>query len=172
MRIATSYPTLVQKYLEEHDIKAPLVSLDGAVEIAIQLGVAEVIADVVESGRSLRNNGLVTFGEPICVSEAVLIEQCDLAVDKKREQFIARIQGVVVAQKFVMFDYDCPQDLLEQAVRITPGLESATVSALADPSWAAVRALVPREQANMIMDQLVELGAKAILVSDIRTCRI
>ncbi|WP_278264521.1 ATP phosphoribosyltransferase [Nocardia sp. AG03] len=171
-RIATSYPNLVRADLARFGIEAEVIRLDGAVEISIQLGVADAIADVVGSGRTLRQHNLVAFGESLCDSEGVLIERTGSAQDDRaRNQLIARIQGVVFAQQYLMLDYDCPKSLLDEAVAITPGLESPTISPLADPEWIAVRALVPRKQGNELMDRLADLGAKAILATDIRSCR-
>ncbi|MET7771100.1 ATP phosphoribosyltransferase [Nocardia sp. NPDC005366] len=171
-RIATSYPNLVLTDLQRRGIEAEVIRLDGAVEISIQLGVADAIADVVGSGRTLRQHNLIAFGDVLCDSEGVLIERTGSdRRDRPRNQLIARIQGVVFAQQYLMLDYDCPRNLLDEAVRITPGLESPTVSPLADDSWVAVRALVPRKQGNEVMDRLADLGAKAILATDIRSCR-
>ncbi|MGQ4598474.1 ATP phosphoribosyltransferase [Nocardia sp. R6R-6] len=171
-RIATSYPNLVRSDLRRRGIEAEVIRLDGAVEISIQLGVADAIADVVGSGRTLRQHNLVAFGESLCDSEGVLVEREDAdRDDRARNQLVARIQGVVFAQQYVMLDYDCPKDLLDAAFVITPGLESPTVAPLADTGWVAVRALVPRKQSNELMDKLADLGAKAILATDIRSCR-
>ncbi|WP_326835890.1 ATP phosphoribosyltransferase [Amycolatopsis rhabdoformis] len=171
-RLATSYPRLVREDLARHGVEAEVIRLDGAVEISIQLGVADAIADVVESGRSLRQHNLVAFGDPICVSEAVLLQRADSEASKAKSQLAARLRGVVFAQQYMMLDYDCPRELLEQAIAITPGLESPTVAPLADDGWVAVRAMVPRKEVNLIMDELAEAGAKAILASDIRSCRL
>ncbi|CAJ1502768.1 ATP phosphoribosyltransferase [[Mycobacterium] holstebronense] len=175
-RIATAYPNLVRKDLAGKGIEATVIRLDGAVEISIQLGVADAIADVVGSGRTLRQHGLAAFGESLCDSEAVLIEGAhangrSAETAAARDQLAARVQGVVFGQQYLMLDYDCPRGVLEQAVAITPGLESPTIAPLADPDWAAVRALVPRREVNAIMDELAAIGAKAILASDIRFCR-
>lgn len=170
-RIATAFPHLVRKDLAERGVTAEVIRLDGAVEISIQLGVADLIADIVESGRTLRQHGLAAFGEPIVDSEAVIIERTGAASDKRRDQLVARVQGVVYGRRYVMLDYDCPKSLLDAAVAVTPGLESPTVAPMTDPNWVAVRALVPRKQANSLMDQLADLGAKAILMTDIRSCR-
>ncbi|MFD4355270.1 ATP phosphoribosyltransferase [Nocardia sp. NPDC058519] len=171
-RIATSYPNLVRADLARFGIEAEVIRLDGAVEISIQLGVADAIADVVGSGRTLRQHNLIAFGESLCDSEGVLIERTGSdRDDRARNQLINRIQGVVFAQQYLMLDYDCPKSLFDQAVAITPGLESPTVSPLTDPDWVAVRALVPRKQGNELMDRLADLGAKAILATDIRSCR-
>ncbi len=172
-RIATSFPNLVRKDLAQRGIDATVIRLDGAVEISVQLGVADVIADVVGSGRTLGLHDLVAFGEPLCDSEAVLIERAEPGVENAaaRDQLTARVQGVVFGQQYLMLDYDCPRTVLERATAVTPGLESPTIAPLADPSWVAVRALVPRRDVNAIMDELAAIGAKAILASDIRFCR-
>ena len=177
MRIATAYPNLVRKDLAARDIEATVIRLDGAVEISVQLGVADAIADVVGSGRTLSLHDLVAFGEPICDSEAVLIERTDQdggdhsGAKAARDQLVARVQGVVFGQQYLMLDYDCPRSALDKATSITPGLESPTIAPLADPDWVAIRALVPRRGVNEIMDELAAIGAKAILASDIRFCR-
>ncbi len=174
-RIATAYPNLVRKDLADRGIEATVIRLDGAVEISVQLGVADAIADVVGSGRTLNLHDLVAFGDPLCDSEAVLIERANHdggdAAKAARDQLVARIQGVVFGQQYLMLDYDCPRSVLDQATSITPGLESPTIAPLADPDWVAIRALVPRRGVNEIMDELAAIGAKAILASDIRFCR-
>jgi ATP phosphoribosyltransferase len=171
-RIATSFHRLVDADLARHGLRAKVIRLDGAVEISVQLGVADVVADVVDSGRTLRQHGLAPFGEPICSSVAVLIERDGAAESAPKAQLAARLQGVVFAQNYLMLDYDCPKSLLDKAVVITPGLESPTVAPMADPAWVAVRAMVPRKEANQIMDELVAIGAKAVLASDLRSCRL
>jgi len=176
MRIATAYPNLVRKDLAAKGIEATVIRLDGAVEISVQLGVADAIADVVGSGRTLRMHNLAAFGEPLCDSEAVLIERdgpAESADDNRaaRDQLAGRVQGVVFGQQYLMLDYDCPRELVQRATAITPGLESPTIAPLADPDWVAVRALVPRRDVNAIMDELAGIGAKAILASDVRFCR-
>jgi ATP phosphoribosyltransferase len=175
-RIATAYPNIVRDDMAARGIEATVIRLDGAVEISVQLGVADAIADVVGSGRTLNLHNLVAFGEPLCDSEAVLIEQVnphagDGPDGAARDQLVARVQGVVFGQQYLMLDYDCPRTFLDSATSITPGLESPTIAPLADPEWVAVRALVPRRDVNAIMDELAAIGAKAILASDIRFCR-
>jgi ATP phosphoribosyltransferase len=172
-RIATAYPNLVRKDLADKGIDATVIRLDGAVEISVQLGLADAVADVVGSGRTLRSHNLVAFGAPLCDSEAVLIERetPEHTTAAARDQLAARVQGVVLGQQYLMLDYDCPRAVLDRAAAITPGLESPTIAPLADPDWVAVRALVPRKDVNTIMDELAGIGAKAILASDIRICR-
>ncbi|MFE7775975.1 ATP phosphoribosyltransferase [Streptomyces sp. NPDC057445] len=176
LTIATSYEGIVAKHLADNGIDASVVHLDGAVETAIELGVAQIIADVVETGTSLRNAGLGIIGEPILTSEAVVIRRAggnaDEIADAKVQQFLRRLQGVLVARAYVMMDYDCRVEHLEKAVALTPGLESPTVSPLHNEGWVAVRAMVPAKQAQRIMDDLYELGARAILTTAIHACRL
>jgi ATP phosphoribosyltransferase len=144
--------------------------LDGAVESAVKLGVADAVADVVSTGATLKAQGLEVFGPVILESEAVLIARD--ATIAGIETLRRRLRGVWVAKQYVLMDYDLPLSLLEQASAITPGLESPTVSPLRDPEWVAVRAMVSRGDVNSVMDQLYALGARAILVSAIHAARI
>lgn len=172
-RVATSYPVLVTAYLREHGVTpAGVVRLDGAVETAIRLGVADVIADVVETGTTLRAAGLEIFGDPILRSEAVLVRRSDVDAPAGLDVLTRRLQGVLTAQQYVLMDYDVPSNLVEQAVAITPGLESPTVSPLHNGDWSAVRAMVRREETNRVMDSLYDVGARAILVTSIHACRL
>lgn len=172
-RIASAYPHLVTDYLAERGISASVIRLDGAVEISIQLGLADAIADVVGSGRTLQQHALAPFGEVICASEAVVVARAEVdALPADAVQVIERLKGVVFAQQYLMLDYNCPRARLADAIAVTPGLDSPTVSALADEDWVAVRAMVKRREANPVMDALAALGARAILASDIRSCRL
>jgi ATP phosphoribosyltransferase len=170
VRVATSYDGLVSAFLEREGVEATVVRLDGAVESAVRLGVADAVADVVETGRTLEMQGLEIFGPVILESSAVLIAaQPDVpGVDTLRR----RLQGVMVAHQYVLMDYDLPASLVDAASKITPGLESPTVSPLRDSDWVAVRVMVPRVETNHLMDELYALGARAILVSSIHAARI
>ncbi|MEV0114353.1 ATP phosphoribosyltransferase [Streptomyces sp. NPDC050844] len=171
--VATSYEGIVAKHLADNGVAASVVHLDGAVETAIELGVAQVIADVVETGTSLRNAGLEVFGEPIMKSEAVVIRRTGADTDDpKVQQFLRRLQGVLVARSYVMMDYDCRAEHLERAVALTPGLESPTISPLHNEGWVAVRSMVPAKEAQRVMDDLYDLGARAILTTAIHACRL
>jgi ATP phosphoribosyltransferase len=172
LRIATAYPGLVGRHLAGLGVQAEVIRLDGAVETSVQLGVADVVADVVETGGTLRQAGLETFGAPILESEAVLVRRSGLALTAPVEQLERRLQGVVVARTYVMMDYDCPAEIVERACGLTPGIESPTVSPLHREGWVAVRALVPRTDTNRVMDELHDLGARGILVTDIHACRL
>jgi ATP phosphoribosyltransferase len=169
-RVATSYDGLVGDFLSKRGIQSALVRLDGAVESAVRLGVADAIADVVETGSTLRKQGLEIFGPAILDSEAVLISAGTDAVGQ--DTLLRRLEGVKVARRFVLMDYDLPLRLLEDAVALTPGIESPTVSPLRDPEWVAVRAMVDRDSTNLVMDRLYALGARAILVTSIHAARI
>lgn len=171
-RVATSYSGLVRDHLSEKGIDATVVHLDGAVETSITLGVADAIADVVETGTTLRQQGLEVFGDPIIVSEAVLIARPEMVEAPEFEVFRRRMQGIVTARTYVMMDYDIRADLVDAASCITPGLESPTVSPLRDEGHVAVRVMVRRKGVNRIMDELYQLGARAILVTDITVCRV
>ena len=170
-RIATSYPGIVRAFLEERGIDATVTRLDGAVETSIQLGVADVVADVVETGGTLRQAGLETFGEPLMESEAVLITRSG-AVPEGFEVFKRRVDGVLVARSYVMMDYDIEAERVDAAVALTPGIEGPTISPLHREGWVAVRAMVRRDGAQRLMDDLWELGAKGIILTDIHACRL
>ena len=171
-RIATSYAGVVRSYLEEHGIDATVTRLDGAVETSIQLGVADVIADVVETGSTMRQAGLAVFGEVILASEAVLVTRAGADRLGGVEVFRRRIEGVMVARTYVMMDYDIPTTAVSAAVELTPGIESPTVAPLHRDGWSAVRVMVPRNGSQRLMDELYDLGARGILVTDIHACRL
>lgn len=171
-RVATSYDVLVRNFLAEQGINAQTVHLDGAVESSVQLGVADLIADVVETGSTLRAAGLETFGEPILASEAVLITTEQYRDEPGLATLVRRLEGVLRARSYVLVDYDIPMNRLHLASEITPGIESPTVSPLQNPDWVAVRAMVPRKDANRVMDELYAIGARAILVSSLVACRL
>ena len=177
-KIATSYPRLVRAHLARSRVRADIIKLDGAVEISVQLGLADAIADVVSSGRTLRQHGLVAFGDPIAESQATLIEReprpdREESVETKTEKvvFTERLRGVVYARQYLMVDYDCPAHALERAKKVAPGMQAPTVSRLTEDGWFGVRTMVRKAYANKIMDDLATIGARAILTSEIRSCR-
>ncbi|WP_159619172.1 ATP phosphoribosyltransferase [Arthrobacter zhaoguopingii] len=171
-RLATSYDGLLRDYLTERGVDATVVRLDGAVESSVRLGVADAIADVVETGSTLKAAGMEIFGEPILRSEAVLIGRAEGEAPAGLDVLLRRLQGVLVARQYVMMDYDIRKELVDEAAALTPGLESPTISPLRDSDWVAVRSMIKRNQTNQVMDELYELGARAILVSTIHACRI
>lgn len=171
-RIATSYPQLLAGWLGQHGVEASIVKLDGAVENAVRLGVADAIADVVDTGTTIRLAGLHIIDEPLLHSQAVLVTSPRPADTDAVATFVRRLQGVIVARTYVVVDYDIPTALVDEACAITPGLESPTVSALRDPEWSAIRAMVPRRAVHGVMDELFVLGGRGILVTDIHACRL
>ncbi|MDY0131341.1 MAG: ATP phosphoribosyltransferase [Desulforegulaceae bacterium] len=172
-RIATSYPEIVRSDFNKRGLKADIVKLDGAVEISIELGVADAIADVVETGRTLKDAGLETLGDPVLNSEAVLISRNLKTLENKEAYiFTERIKGILTAREYVIIEYDVEEKLLEKAAAITPGIESPTVSPLSKKGWIAIKSMVRKKEVNFMMDKLVELGARGVIVIDIRTCRI
>jgi len=171
-RIATSYAGLLDAYLEREGIEADVIKLDGAVENAVALGVADAVADVVATGTTLRKAGLELVGDPILLSEALVIRRTGAPQVPAVETFVRRLHGVMVARSYVLVDYDILTEKLEEACAMTPGIESPTVSSLHDPRWSAVRAMVPAADVHRVMDELYELGARGILVTDIHACRL
>lgn len=171
-RIATSYPTILNNWLTQQNLSAEVVTLDGAVENAVRLGVADAVADVVATGTTLKQAGLEVIGEPIFKSQSVLISRTNIEDQNAVDVFVRRLQGVITARAYVLVDYDIPNALIEKACVITPGIESPTVSLLHDSAWSAVRAMVPRKQVHAVMDELYDLGARGVIVTDIHACRI
>lgn len=174
MRIACSYPTLVKKDLERKNVQAEIIQLDGAVEISIQLGVADAIADVVESGRTLKEAGLKVVGDPVMQSEAIVIGKNGSEPQNNPfvTTFLKRLNGLLLAKEYMMIEYDVPKHLLDKAVELTPGLEAPTVAPLNDPNWVAVKSLIKRKGMNRKIDDLADIGAKGVVVFDIHTCRL
>ncbi len=171
-RIACSYPGLLRAYLDAQGVSARLIHLDGAVESSVRLGVADAIADVVETGSTLKRAGLEMFGEPIMTSEAILVQRRGAVAPDGLTQLLRRLQGVFAARAYVMVDYNVEQAKLDVACAITPGIDSPTVSPLAKAGWVAVRAMVKRPDVHKVMDDLYDLGADGILVTDIAACRL
>jgi ATP phosphoribosyltransferase len=171
-RVATAYPGLVEDFLMKNKVSATVVRLDGAVESSVRLGVADVIADVVSTGNTLRQAGLAIFGDPILQSEAILISRSGDNLPADLEIILRRLQGVVTARQYVLLDYDISKVSVDKACAITPGLESPTISPLQKADWVAVRAMVLRKDTNRLMDELWALGARGILVTDIHACRL
>lgn len=170
LRVATAYPGLVDAFLDERGVAVDIVPLDGAVESAVQLGVADAVADVVSTGTTLRQAGLEIFGPVLLESDAVLIAGPQEV--EGTETLLRRLRGVLAARKYVLIDYDLPAALIERAIAVAPGLESPTISPLRDPEWVAVRVMSPRRDVNRVMDELYAIGARAILVTEILAARL
>lgn len=171
-RIATSYPGLLGGYLAERGISARLIKLDGAVETSVRLGVADAIADVVETGSTIKKAGMQLFGDPILHSEAILIAPSGVDRPAGLDQLERRISGVLTARNYKMVEYNVAAEKLDAACAITPGIDSPTVSHLAREGWFAVRAMIPAKDAHVVMDELWSVGAEGILVTEITACRL
>ena len=171
-RIACSYRNIVERDLARRGVAASVVRVDGAVEISVKLGVADVVADVVESGSTLRQAGLVVVGDPVMRSEAVVVARdAATAALPAARTFLRRLQGILIARGYEMLEYDIPREKLEEASRLTPGIAAPTVAPLNDPGWVAVKAMHPRSEINETMDKLADLGARGIVATAIRAAR-
>jgi len=171
LRVATSYPHLVKNHLRSFGVEATVVRLDGAVESSVQLGVADVVADVVETGSTLRAAGLEVFGDPILKSEAILVTAPEFPT-AEIATLSGRLRGVLMARQYVLVDYDVPDSELDAAIAVTPGFEAPTVTPLHGSDWHAVRVMVPRSEMNHIMDDLYAVGARAILTTELLAVRV
>ncbi|MDN5963923.1 MAG: ATP phosphoribosyltransferase [Actinomyces sp.] len=172
LRVAASYDHLVRAYLADRGIQAEVVHLDGAVESSVRLGVADLIADVVETGTTLRAAGLEVFGDPILESEAVLVTREEFREDPRLATLDRRLQGVLVARSYVLVDYNVREVDLRATIEITPGFDSPTISPLVDTEWIAVRAMVPSNGVNLVMDRLHDAGARGIIVTQLTASRL
>jgi ATP phosphoribosyltransferase len=171
--IATSYPNLVELDLEKKGVKADIVKLDGAIEISIRMGVADAIADVVQTGRTMKEAGLKITGSPVMESEAILVSGKNNSIDDTASRtFIDRMRGIVVARNYVMLEYDIPEERLEDACFISPGIEAPTISPLSKKGWHAVKSMTKKKHVNSIMDELYDVGAKGIIVTEIKNSRL
>jgi ATP phosphoribosyltransferase len=167
-RIATSFPNIVR----ENGYKGPLVELEGAVEISIKLGIADAIVDIVETGTTLKQAGLKIIGEPLFRSNAALYAHPGRENQEGILTLKKRIEGKLVALEYMMVEYDVPTSKTVEACKITPGIESPTVTSLQDSGWNAVKAMVKRRESQKIMDDLSKLGCKGILLTSIDSARI
>lgn len=168
LRLATSFTRITAE-------KVPgvtIVELEGAVEISIKLGIADAIVDIVETGTTLKQAGLKVIGEPLFQSNAVLLAHPGRETDPGVLVLKNRIQGKLVARANMMVEYDVPEAKLKDACTLTPGIESPTVTPLVEKGWFAVKAVVKKKEANVIMDKLAALGCKGILLTAIESARI
>ena len=170
-RIATSFPMVTSNYLAEHGAAAHLVSLSGSVEVMIQLGVADAIVDLVETGSTLAANRLRILTE-INDYETVLIQSDRCRDPESADRVVRRLEGVVIARDYSLLEYNVPKEKLGDAEAIAPGFKSPTVSELEDSSWCSVRVMVRRNEVIDAMEKLEALGASAIFETTISNCRL
>lgn len=164
-RIATSYPLLVKKFLDEKAINAEIHEISGSVEIAPGIGLADAIVDLVSSGSTLFMNGLKEV-EVVLRSQAVLIRNEALTNDKLEllDRLLFRIRAVRKAKnnKYVLLN--APNENLEQIISLLPGMKSPTVLPLAEPGWSSVHSVLSEDRFWDIIEQLKAAGAQGILV--------
>jgi ATP phosphoribosyltransferase len=171
LRIATSFPRLTQRFLEQHHTTAHLVALSGSVEVMVTLGVAEAIVDLVETGSTLAANRLRILAE-IGEYESVLIQNHAQRFPDQADRVVRRLEGVVIARLYSLLEYNIPRAKLPEAEKIAPGYNSPTVNSLEDPDWCAVQVMVKRSEVIEVMEKLEALGASAILETQIINCRL
>tara|TARA_B110000483_G_C18198408_1_gene544113 strand:- start:917 stop:1759 length:843 start_codon:yes stop_codon:yes gene_type:complete len=170
MRIATSFGGIVSSHFKRNDMS--IIPLEGAVEISVALGVADCVVDIVETGSTLKQAGLKILGEPLYHSNAAIIAHPGKEETSEVLKLKKRIEGHLVAMKYVMVEYDAPKTLLDQVSTLTPGIESPTISPLQDPQWVSVKAMVLKADANKIMDELCDLGCRGTIITRIESARI
>lgn len=170
-RVATSFPRITATYLARHAATAHLVALSGSVEVMIQLGVADAIVDLVETGSTLAANRLRILTE-IDAYETVLIQNEACRDPRTADRVVRRLEGVVIARDYSLLEYNVPRSKLAAAEAITPGFNSPTVNALEDKSWCSVRVMVKRRDVIDAMERLEALGASAIIETTISNCRL
>lgn len=169
--IATSFPMVTSNYLSTHGASANLVSLSGSVEVMINLGVADAIVDLVETGSTLAANRLRVMDD-IGQYETVLIQNDRGRHSEIADRVVRRIEGVVIARDYSLLEYNIPRSAREAAEKITPGFKSPTINSLEDPDWCSVRVMVKSGDIVDAMEQLEPLGASAIIETPITNCRL
>ena len=177
--IATSFPMVTSNYLAGHvgaDAGGPaksakLVSLTGSVEVMINLGVADAIVDLVETGSTLAANRLRIL-DTIGHYETVLIQNDRGRHTEIGDRIVRRLEGVVIARDYSLLEYNIPRSVREQAEAITPGFKSPTINSLEDPNWCSVRVMVRQGDIVDAMERLEPLGASAIIETPITNCRL
>lgn len=167
-RIATSYPNTVLNYLKEKGVKADLHIINGSVEIAPNIGLADAICDIVSSGSTLFKNNLKEV-EVMLTSEAVLAVSPKISSERKEllEKLQFRIQSVLRARgsKYVLLN--APNDKLDEIIKLLPGMRSPTVLPLADEGWSSVHTVINKDKFWEVIDELKKAGAEGILVCPI-----
>ena len=164
-KIATSYPVLVQRYLNEHKINAEVHEISGSVEIAPGIGLADVVCDLVSSGSTLFMNGLKE-ADTILKSQAVLIKHKNFTSEKQQilARLLFRMESVKKAKKNKYVLLNSPNDQLDKIIALLPGMKSPTVLPLASPGWSSVHSVIAESDFWEIIEQLKNAGAEGILV--------
>ena len=165
LRIATSYPNILRKFLQQHNIEATIHEISGSVEVAPGIGMSDAIFDIVSTGSTLISNGLKEV-ETVIESEAVMIATPDLAEEKQQflDKLRFRMQAVRKAEQFRYILLNAPNEKLETITRILPGMKSPTIMPLATEGWSSVHSVIREDEFWDIIEQLKANGAQGILV--------
>ena len=169
LRVATSYPTLTKQFLQKKNFN--LINLSGSVEIACNLGLADFVVDLVETGETLRAMGLKIV-DTILTSEALLITNPNTKYKDLTKQISLRIGGVCKAKSYSLIEYNIERKNLKKGEKLTPGTTSPSLIPLEDKNWVAVRSLIKKETVAEVMEKLEKIGAKDIFTCDLQNCRI
>jgi len=164
-KIATSYPFLLQQYLDKHHVQAEIHEISGSVEIAPGIGLADAVADLVSSGSTLFMNGLKE-AETILKSQSVLIRNINLSEEKLAliEKLLFRIRAVKKAKRYKYILLNAPNDQLEKIISLLPGMKSPTVLPLAETGWSSVHSAINEDEFWDKIEALKAAGAQGILV--------
>ncbi len=165
------FPNVTNQYLAAHGAKAHMVKLSGSVEVMIQLGVADAIVDLVETGSTLAANRLRILDE-LGTYETVLIQSKNCYDPETAERVTRRLEGVTIARAYSILEYNVRRCDLPAAEKITPGYNSPTVTSLEDSQWCSVRVMVKRGEVINAMEQLEQMGASAIMETALVNCRL
>ncbi|RMF57673.1 MAG: ATP phosphoribosyltransferase [Calditrichaeota bacterium] len=165
LKIATSYPRILRRFLEQNQVQAEIHEVSGSVEIAPGIGFAQAIFDIVSTGSTLMSNGLKEV-VTVVDSEAVLIARPDLEAAKQRdlEQLLFRFRAVKKARNYKYILLNAPNEAIEKIARILPGMKSPTVMPLALPGWSSVHSVVEEDDFWEVIEGLRAEGAQGILV--------
>jgi len=167
-KIATSYPFLLQKFLDENNITAEIHEISGSVEITTGVGLADAICDLVSSGSTLFSNGLKET-EVILNSEAVLVENKNISEEKRviLEKLLFRIEAVKKSKKYKYILLNVPNKNLETVCKIIPGMKSPTILPLGVEGWSSLHSVVQEDDFWNVIENLKENGAEGILIAPI-----
>lgn len=169
--IATSFPTITKNYFNANNINVNCVEMNGSVEIMVALGLADAIVDIVETGDSLRDNNLKVLSE-IGSYETVLVSNKKISSNPQVLQIKRRIEGILVANRFSLLEYNILESKFKDAEGIASGYESPTVSHLDEQGWLAVKVMVEKTKVVETMDKLESIGATAIIETEVKNCRL
>lgn len=169
--IATSFPVITSKFFSDNKIDINVIEMNGSVEIMVGLKLADAIVDLVETGDTLRENNLKVYTD-IGNYQSVLITNKKLKDNPAIAQIKRRVEGILIAERYSILEYNVKNELIKEIEKITPGFESPTISPLDEPGWVAVKVMVEKKKVISVMDDLEKIGATAIIETEIKNCRL